>query len=228
MQYDALVDLITADILKALEAKASLTDIAIPNMPAVLIAADNIADGSAFAIDAKKLALPCRATYASDMGNYELSQYAALILDNLSIASLVKLATGCCDTPFTDLVQRAILSGMQVIVPKQAVALFSYHQTAARNYYAMLTDKLEFLCQSGLTICEEQELADLISNLANHNMAKEQKEVAIKAEHRLITEQYIKTIAANGATCLIVNSKNIITALSRDCAKELGISLRYE
>lgn len=86
------------------------------------------------------------ADYAVDIADVEV-----VILYQLSIEALCKLSSGLCDTPYTRLAQRAILSGKRIYVPTQEVELLQ-NNTMPAAYRAMLQKKLELLEACGLRI----------------------------------------------------------------------------
>ena len=96
------------------------------------------------------------ADYAVDIADVEV-----VILYQLSIEALCKLSSGLCDTPYTRLAQRAILSGKRIYVPTQEVELLQ-NNTMPAAYRAMLQKKLELLEACGLRICPQQTLVDAI------------------------------------------------------------------
>lgn len=90
------------------------------------------------------------ADYAVDIADVEV-----VILYQLSIEALCKLSSGLCDTPYTRLAQRAILSGKRIYVPTQEVELLQ-NNTMPAAYRAMLQKKLELLEACGLRIARSR------------------------------------------------------------------------
>lgn len=89
-----------------------------------------------------------------------LSGVEVLLLLDLDNAELTRIAEGFCDTPYAALVMKAFLGGKKVYVPHDQIELFSYRQTAPAAYYGMLRDKLSFLENCGLKICDSEHLAE--------------------------------------------------------------------
>ena len=91
-----------------------------------------------------------KARYRTDcalMRHYdvELDDYEAVVLFNLSCDAMAALASGACDSAYTRLASKAILSGKKVYVPTEEVELYQYRETAPAAYYNMMQQKLDLL-----------------------------------------------------------------------------------
>ncbi len=167
------------------------------------------------------------ADYAVDIADVEV-----VILYQLSIEALCKLSSGLCDTPYTRLAQRAILSGKRIYVPTQEVELLQ-NNTMPAAYRAMLQKKLELLEACGLRICPQQTLVDAIlhggcaaaSVDAPCACPAPAAGQAVRLEKRVVTERDILTMSAQKASALHVGARCILTALALECAKAKGISV---
>ena len=98
------------------------------------------------------------------MSEYQcnIADYEAVILFDLTIEAMTRLAGGVCDTPFTALAQKAILLGKKIFVPQEAVELLGYAETIPKAYYEMLQSKLDLLKASGMMVCAAGSLEDVI------------------------------------------------------------------
>ena len=99
-----------------------------------------------------------KARYRTDcalMHHYdvELDDYEAVVLFNLSCDAMAALASGACDSAYTRLASKAILSGKKVYVPTEEVELYQYRETAPAAYYNMMQQKLDLLVASGVVFC---------------------------------------------------------------------------
>lgn len=189
--------------------------------------------------------------YATDcalMHHYEvdLDAYEVIVLFDLSCDAMAALASGACDTAYTRLASKAILSGKKVFVPTEAVELYRYKETAPAAYYGMMQQKLDLLVASGVVICAQAGLeqailggagsaalqpaaapATLPLEVGGPQAASElrvgQKEVRI--DKRVLTEKDLIEANMDGVSCVHIGEKTIVTALARDAAKDRGMAL---
>lgn len=170
----------------------------------------------------------------------DLSAIQAVVLYGLTNEALAKLAGGICDTPYTRLAAQAILTGKQVYVPSEEVELYRYADTAPAPYYAMLQDKLKLLMDSGVMVCPQNDLENVIVGVpapeaecpcarpaeTAKSGARPAKEVVISK--RVLTERDVSEASAAQVTCIRVSAKCILTDLAKDYAKVHGICLIKE
>lgn len=181
---------------------------------------------------------------------WKLEDYDTVILSNLSMSNLAQLAGGSCDTPYSSLAQRAILSGKSVLIPEQGVEHHRYRDTAPPSYYQMLEDKLQVLTGAGMGIynCCQMSQGALLGNqpCAKNQVAtapqpepvpqvtakpvqplQEPKMMRIE-QKRLITEADVIKASRAGMTALVFPQKTMVTALAKDCARDMKIDLMFE
>lgn len=186
-----------------------------------------------------------KAHYSTDcalMHHYEvdLNNFEAVILFNLTCDALCKLASGTCDSAYTRLASQAILSGKKVYVPTEEVELYQYKEMAPAAYYHMMQQKLDLLVASGVVVCAQASLEQVILGAAepapvpaaapavpecacSAPMCAEQKELRI--DKRVLTEKDLIEANMAGVTCIRISEKCIITALAKDAAKDRGMSI---
>ena len=127
------------------------------------------------------------ADYAVDIADVEV-----VILYQLSIEALCKLSSGLCDTPYTRLAQRAILSGKRIYVPTQEVELLQ-NNTMPAAYRAMLQKKLELLeaCGNGSSELMSNISSSLVGMLYNFQLMRLIGEDGVSAYGVLMYVQFI-------------------------------------
>lgn len=170
----------------------------------------------------------------------DIADYEAVILFDLTIEAMTRLAGGVCDTPFTSLAQKAILMGKKIFVPEEAVELLGYAETVPSAYYQMLRGKLDLLKASGMVICPAAALVDAILTgeakcaCAPAPLAAPSAPVKMAApvegreeslSKRIITERDLATVYAPGVTVIHVGKKAIITDLAREYAANRGVAI---
>lgn len=170
----------------------------------------------------------------------DVADYEVVILYQLTNEALGKLAAGICDTPYTKLAARAILSGKRVFVPTEQVELYRYASTAPAPYYAMLQEKLALLTDSGVVVCAQSNLEEIIlagrggcarAPQADAPCAAAPADPApcrakeIRLDKRVVTERDISAASADKVTCIHIGEKTILTALAVDYAKARDIRL---
>ncbi|MEG2096553.1 MAG: hypothetical protein RRY65_00145 [Pseudoflavonifractor sp.] len=162
----------------------------------------------------------------------ELADFDAVILFGLTNEVLGKLASGVCDTPQTRLAAQALLMGKKLFVPTEEVELYRYASTAPAPYYGMMQQKLDLLTASGMVICSQSNLEDVILGgtpaapcacSAVPQAARPACEVRVNK--RVLTERDISDARAGEATIIHVGPKTIITDLAKDCARARDIQI---
>ena len=184
---------------------------------------------------------PCLAShYRVDcalMKDYDvdLDRYQVVVMFGLDNESLAKLASGICDTPYTRIASRAILTGKRIYVPVEQVELFRYADTAPKPYYAMLEEKLALLTASGLVITKMDDLEKCIldeDTPCEVQAAPAQQHSESKKEFRLIkrviTERDLVEAGNARAGVVYIPAKCIVTDLAKDYAHGHNISLIRE
>lgn len=187
------------------------------------------------------------------MHHYEvdLDAYDHVVLFNLSCDAMAALASGACDTAYTRLASKAILSGKKVYVPTEEVELYQFKETAPAAYYNMMQQKLDLLVASGVVICARASLEQVIlgsespapvaaaapcaavpSDTAPYcagstltPMAANGPAKELRIDKRVLTEKDLIEANMTGVTCLHVGEKTIITALAKDAAKDRGMTI---
>ena len=164
-----------------------------------------------------------------------LDEYQVVVLFGLDNTALGKLAAGICDTPFTDLASKAILSGKRIYVPVEQIELFRYTNTAPKPYYAMLEEKLALLTASGLVIAKMDDLEECILQEQTTCCCRSEPETQIpepsrefRLNKRVITERDLVEAGTARAAAVYVPAKCIVTDLARDYAHARNISLIRE
>jgi hypothetical protein len=177
-----------------------------------------------------KTACALLSDYKCDVADYE-----AIILYDLTVDAMSRIAGGVCDTPFTALVQKAILLGKKLFVPREAVELYRYAQTVPSAYYNMLQEKLTLLEQSGLVICTQDTLEDVILGEASAQPAPVPAYVPFQAAapekacvpsagrevsltKHVITERDLAAVYDRDLTHVRVGKRTILTDLAREYA----------
>lgn len=174
----------------------------------------------------------------------DIADYEAVILFDLTIDALTRLAGGVCDTPFTALAQKAILHGKKIFVPEEAVELFQYAETVPTAYYQMLLDKLTLLKDSGIVVCPAAALEDAILSgevkadctpAAPAAPAAPEPPKAVEVPpaktreatigKRVITERDIAAVYDRDLAAVHVGAKSILTDLAREYAAVHGVTI---
>ena len=188
-----------------------------------------------------------KARYRTDcalMHHYdvELDDYEAVVLFNLSCDAMAALASGACDSAYTRLASKAILSGKKVYVPTEEVELYQYRETAPAAYYNMMQQKLDLLVASGVVICAQASLEQVILGSASPVPAAAApvrtaapaepapaaaccEERAARVNKRVLTEKDLIEANMSGVTEVHIGGKTIVTALAKDAAKDRGMTI---
>lgn len=248
MDFNALVDEIVARVAAKMEAAEDAccpcTEAA-DGKPGLLILTQEHGNVCHSMLDSKRLQEYYR-TDCALVKDYqcEITDYEAVILFDLTVDALTRLADGVCDTPFTALAQQAILHGKKIFVPQEAVELFQYAETVPSAYYQMLLDKLTLLKESGVIICPAAGLEDAIlsgevKTACAPAAAEPPKQAAPAPEakkagreetisKRIITERDIAAVYDRDLTAVHVGERSILTDLAREYAAARGVAIVKE
>lgn len=183
--------------------------------------------------------------YQMDLDNVEV-----VVLYQLTIEDMCKIAAGITDTPYTKLAAKALLTGKTIYVPREEVELYQYPVGALGSYQCMLQSKLTNLVSFGLKICpmEKLECCILGETAAAESAGSEPKAVEPVCEEpceapceeevpeekemtfnkRVITERDIIEANREKVKVIRITSKNILTPLAKDAATKRNIRLIKE
>lgn len=156
MDFDALVSAIVSRVAEKMEQESC-------EKPKLLILTQEHGDVCHTMLESPRIGEHYR-TECALMNDYQvkMEDYEGVLLFNLTNDAMVRIATGVCGTPYTDLVSKALLLGKPVWLPHEQVELFQYEATAAPMYYGMLRKRLTLLEQSGVVLCAQDELEDKV------------------------------------------------------------------
>ena len=237
MDHNAIVD----EILRRVAEKISEAEGCCAGKPGLLILTQDHGTDCHATLESEAL----KASYRTDcalMHHYEvdLDDYAAVVLFNLSCDAMAALASGACDTAYTRLASKAILSGKKVYVPTEEVELYQYKETAPAAYYNMMQQKLDLLVASGVVICARASLEQVIlgselpapepaaAPAAAEIPAARSEAKAVRIDKRVLTEKDLIEANMDGVTKVYIGEKTIITALAKDAAKDRGMTIVRE
>lgn len=151
LSYDALVELITKEVLKVLsENKIASVDSNgnVDKRPLALVIGD-------------VKALPDfagRKYRFADMDSYkgDISQFDCVFIASLSCAELSDCALGRDSSAVPCAVTKALLSGKKVMLLESALPHRAYRETANRKFYSMLEGYVNTLRSFGVEVIREQ------------------------------------------------------------------------
>lgn len=168
---------------------------------------------------------------AGAVGNapFAVEDYEAVILLDLSVEAMARLAGGVCDTLHTNLAQRAILLGKRIYVAAQDVELLTFGQTIPNAYDEMLHKQLDLLQRAGVRICPTtQALADEVLLGEKQAVCSPAAACPVTITKRVITERDLAGVCDRSVTAVRVAKKSIITDLAREYAAARNVSIVRE
>lgn len=236
MNFDALVDEIVARVsAKIAQQESCGSDV---GKPKLLILTEEHGSICHDMLESERL-LSYYQTECALLKDYDcdMASYEAVILFGLTNEALARLAGGVCDTPFTRLAQKAILTSKKIFVLKEMVELYRYAETAPPAYYAVLEKQLALLQQAGVAICPLAELEDAIlcgeaaacepasspAPCAAAPCATPGREVTI--EKRVITERDLSAVYDKDVSVIHIGKRAILTDLAKEYAQARKVSL---
>lgn len=156
MDFDALVSAIVSRVAEKIAEESS-------QKPKLLILTQEHGEACHAMLESPRIGEHYR-TECALMNDYQvqMEDYEGVLLFNLTNDAMVRIATGVCGTPYTELVSKALLLGKPVWLAHEQVELFQYEATAAPMYYGMLRKRLTLLEQSGVVLCAQDEMEDKV------------------------------------------------------------------
>lgn len=181
--------------------------------------------------------------------NYDvnLSEYKAVVLNQLSNQVLGKLSSGIFDSPFLSLTSQVILTGKSLYVPEDGVELFRYRDSAPKAFYKMLEDRLNLLLESGVVIAKEQQLLSLLQKESqteekrSEKKRAEEKQKSVLSEQggskefeteyqvidkRIITEKDLINLYVQRVNKISIPSNSILSDLAKEYARDKKIEIQ--
>lgn len=114
----------------------------------------------------------------------DMESIGAVVLFDLTIDAMSKLASGIADTPYTRLAAQALLLGKKLYVPREEVELYRYPVGSLHSFQCMLQAKLTKLVSWGLKICPMDQIEDCILGDAPAGETERPCEAEDRAEAR--------------------------------------------
>lgn len=148
----------------------------------------------------------------------ELSNCAGLAVFGLANSDIARLESGICDTPYTELISKALVMGLPVFAVREETEILTCG--CSSPYARMFRTKLKTLEGYGLSICGYEELEGLALGKAG---AVLQGGAKYSCRNRVVTERDVINARDAGARIIETVSKPIITDLARERAKKHGI-----
>lgn len=163
-----------------------------------------------------------------------------VILFNLDVKNMTKLADGIFDTPYLEIAGRSILEGKKVYAISEDIELFNFTDTAPKKYYSMLEKKLEFLKESGVEIIEADKLCkcllnmDRKDNITAKKITEEIEELqelknnsseVLQLEKKALTERDLVGAREKGINQVSICNSCMITDIAEEYAERYKITI---
>ena len=164
------------------------------------------------------------------MGAYDgadLDGACCVVLYDLTLENMSKLACGCADSPYTALAARALLGGMPVYAVREGIELLACGQQQGA-YYNVLRGNLSKLEKCGVTIVAEADLEKAALGAIEPNAPAGSKGCAaavFEVQKKILSENDVKQAHANGACEIVIGAKTIITSLASELAIKRSIRI---
>lgn len=156
----------------------------------------------------------------------DLDKVSCVVIYDLTLDNLSRLALGCADNGFAGIAARALLMGKPVYAVREGVELLGYEQSGGA-YYDLLNEHLTKLQRCGLAVVAEADLDEAVLGLKKPEKASRGggagKSVAIGK--KVLTESDVRQALANGACELLIEPKAIVTSLAAEYAVKKSITI---
>jgi ethanolamine utilization protein len=177
--------------------------------------------------------------------NVKIEDYDTVVIYQLSVDAMAKLAGGSCDSPFLSLASKAILLGKQVLLVEDEIELYRYRQTAQKAYYSMLEEKLNQLRTYGILFSRYGDLTKVLSEPSRccgcipveagcerEDIRGNLELAGGKQKHRIdkkvITESDIRKLTGDSISCIVINKNAILTDLAKEYLYNRKIDVERE
>jgi len=160
--------------------------------------------------------------------NYDVDLESAccVVLYDLSLDNLFKLACGCPDNDYTRIAAEALLEGHKVYAVREGIELFKYGQDTA--YSKLLGENLRKLQTCGVVIVAEADLDNVISGVKKADIKTSEcgkAGMSIDVIKKVLTETDVKQAQKQGACEIFIPQKAVITCLASEYAVKRGIAI---
>ncbi|HHV09602.1 MAG TPA: hypothetical protein GXX75_04880 [Clostridiales bacterium] len=177
--------------------------------------------------------------------NVKIEDYDTVVIYQLSVDAIGKLAGGSCDSPFLSLASKAILLGKQVLLVEDEIELYRYRRTAPEAYYSMLEEKLNQLRTYGVLFCSYGDLEKVLSDSSRccgcipveagcgkayipGNSEQAGRKRKLRLDKKIITEGDIRKLASDDISCISINKNAILTDLAKEYLHNRKIDIERE
>ncbi|MBQ6380627.1 MAG: hypothetical protein IJJ41_03375 [Clostridia bacterium] len=209
--YEALVELITKEVLKRLAAQNGTAPCAAAAKPVALLSGEQTAV-PAFAKERFHFA---------DIGSYEgdIAPFEAVFIAKLSFTELADCALGKDACKLSCAVTNAILSGKEVYLLEAGLPYKSYKRTVTnRNFYNMLEGYVNTLRGFGVKIVKEQ--------WQGNNL--ERRAIEDNTADKVITERTAKELCENCTGGVVrLRCGTVITPSAKDVFNHSQIKVEF-
>ena len=156
----------------------------------------------------------------------ELDGICCVVLYDLSLDNVFKLAFGCTDNAYTKIAAEALLKGKQVYALREGIELLKYNSNG--SYFKSLNENLKKLQNCGVVIIAEADLDSIINGTTKiDNMVSEYTAAgtSVEVKKKVITEVDIRHAHLNGASEILILPKAILTSLADEYATKRGVAV---
>jgi ethanolamine utilization protein len=156
----------------------------------------------------------------------ELDGICCVVLYDLTLDNMFKLAFGCTDNAYTKVAAEALLKGKQVYALREGIELLKYNSNGP--YFKSLNENLKKLQDCGVVIIAEADLDNIISGSVKAKPAAGEYAGAgtsIEVKKKVITEVDIRHAHLNGANEILILPKAILTSLADEYATKRGVTI---
>ena len=161
-----------------------------------------------------------------DAYKVDMDEICCVIMYDLTLENMFKLAYGCPDNAFSKLAAEAMLKGKQVYAVREHIELLKYEQGGA--YFKLLSENLRKLQSCGVVVVAEADLDSVISG------AKKPEKTAgeccgagasLEVGKKVLTESDVRHAMMNGASEIVIRQKAIVTSLAAEYAVKRNITI---
>lgn len=156
----------------------------------------------------------------------DLDLVSCVVIYDLTLDNLFRLAFGCADNGFARLAAQALLKGKPVYAVREGVELLQYEQGGGA-YFDLLNEQLTKLQRCGVVVVPESGLDEAVLGVKKPEKASSGRRCgkSVAIGKKVLTEGDVRQALTSGADELLIEPKAIVTSLAGEYAAKKGVAI---
>lgn len=159
----------------------------------------------------------------------DVARYREVIICTLSNMELSKLSAGFCDSPRLELVEKAIMAGINIHIVKEGIGFVSGGKNAPWTFLRGYKQKLDTVRSWGVNIASMREIVESLEGEYGKVDSKGDACVGSnRINKRFVTQRDIEKIYLAGYNEALISSDSKLTDIAKEYAEKNNIAFKIE